>query len=127
VSRRRVEGRRLSPKTEQMREQRVQDAWMRDRRTVEAVLYVCTKLRGRKLFEAGLKLAIIATRPRAVLQGMGWGTANVAGVRAELREMRRRAEQPGWGLKELRAAYIAYVVTPKETRRKTRAAAKVTT
>jgi hypothetical protein len=107
-----------------MREQRVQDAWMRDRRTVEAVLYVCTKLRGRKLFEAGLKLAIIATRPRAVLQGMGWGTANVAGVRAELREMRRRAEQPGWGLKELRAAYIAYVVTPKETRRKTRALQK---
>ena len=64
MTRRRADDRNLKPKTAQMRKQREQDAWMGDLRTVEAVLHMSTKLRGRKLHEAGLKLGIIATRPR---------------------------------------------------------------
>ena len=128
MTRRRADDRNLKPKTAQMRKQREQDAWMGDLRTVEAVLHMSTKLRGRKLHEAGLKLGIIATRPRAVLQKMGWGTADVAGVRAELREMQTRIERvTGLKLKELRAAYMAYVVTPKKSREKAKAVAEVAT
>ena len=59
---------------------------------------------------------------------MGWGTADVAGVRAELREMQTRIERvAGLKLKELRAAYMAYVVTPKKSREKAKAVAEVAT